>query len=150
MVAASLAATVVSAITPLVAKGATAVAKAAGNVAAEKASAILQTLRDRLGSDTPASDTLKRFEKQPERYGPFVEDVLKEKLAEDPDLSARLNQLLSEMGASLKVIQDLGDVSGEATGVEAREIGKGANVSVDQKASKVSGKITGARIDRIG
>lgn len=150
MVAGSLAATVVAAVTPLLVKGAAAVASAAGNVAAEKASAILKTVREKFAADGEASGALKRFEGNPERYKPMVEDILGEKIASDPDLSERLSRLVSEMGASLKIVQELGEVSGEATGVEASELRRGADVSVDQKADRVSGKITGARIDRIG
>ncbi|MBI2964823.1 MAG: hypothetical protein HYY34_01310 [Chloroflexi bacterium] len=150
MVAGALAATIISAITPLVVKGATAVAKTAGDIAAEKATAMLNTLKDKFRVDGEAAGALKRFEANPERYKPIVEDILAEKITSDPQLSAELSRLLNEMGASLKVIQEMGDVSGEVTGVEASEIRRGANVTVDQKAGNVSGKITGARVDRIG
>lgn len=150
MVAETLAATVISAVTPLILKGATAVARTAGDIAAEKASAILSTLKQKFARDGEAAGTLKRFEANPERYKPMMEDILSEKLGADPQLSAELKKLLDEMGASLKVVQEMGDVSGEVTGVEASEIRRGSNVSVDQKAGNVSGKITGARIDRIG
>ena len=147
---AAIAPAVVSILTPLVAKGAKALAETAGEAAAGKAQQILGALKSRWSGDPVASDTLRRFESSPERYEPMLQDVLEEKIREDAGLSQELAELLEQLGPGLTVIQDLGKVSGEVTGVEAGELGGKARVSVEQSADEVSGKITGAKIDRIG
>jgi len=150
MVMGALAPAVISVLTPLVAKGAKALADAAGKVAAEKANSIMETLKRRWSGDAEASGALKRFEENPQRYEPMLEDILTEKFGSDADLESQLRKLLEEMGDGLTIVQRLGTVSGEATGLEAGELGRGRKVSVEQSANEVSGKITGAKIDRIG
>ena len=150
MVVEALAPAVISVLAPLVTKGAKALADSAGKVAAEKAESIMGALKKRWGGDAEASGTLKRYEENPERYEPMLEDILNEKLTADQDLAAQLSKLLEEMGDSLTVVQNLSRVSGEATGLEAGDLGRGRKVRVEQSADEVSGKITGAKIDRIG
>ena len=150
MVVESLAPAVISVLTPLVTKGAKALADSAGKIAAEKAESIMGALKKRWAGDGEAAGTLKRFEDNPQRYEPMLEDILNEKLAGDKDLASQLSALLEEMGDSLTIVQDLGKVSGEATGLEAGDLGRGRKVRVEQSADEVSGKITGAKIDRIG
>ena len=150
MVVGAIAPAVISVLTPLAAKGAKALAESAGKVAAEKAEGIMGALKRRWSNDPEASGMLKRFEESPERYEPVMEDILTEKLEADSALADELKKLLDEMGASLEVVQRLGKVSGEATGLEAGELTGNRDVKVDQSADEVSGKITGAKIDRIG
>ena len=149
MVIGVLAPTVISVLTPLAAKGAKALADTAGKVAADKAQEIMETLKRRWAGDAEAAGTLKRFEANPERYEPYLEDTLTEKIGQDSDLESQLRALIEEMGDGLTIVQRLGKVSGEATGLEAGELARGRSVSVDQSADEVSWKITGARFDRI-
>ena len=150
MVVTALVPAVISVLTPLAAKGVSSLAESAGQVAADKASQMLETLKQKWTGDDEATGTLRRFEENPARYEPMLEDVLSEKVGQDEALRSELAQLLEDMGDSLTIIQRLGSVSGEATGLEANELGRGRQVTVDQSADEVSGKITGARIDKIG
>lgn len=146
---ATLATSVIGVLTPLVVKGAREIATVAGEKVGEKASEMLSSLKRRWAGDEEASSTLERFEKNPTRYEPVLEDILHEKLDADEGLRDEMARLVDEIGPNLVVVQRLGSVSGEATGVDAGELNRG-NVEVDQQADNVSGKITGARIDRIG
>lgn len=150
MVVAALVPAVISVLTPLAAKGASSLADTAGQAAVQKASEILDTLKRKWSGDDEASGTLRRFEENPERYVPMLEDVLTEKVNQDKSLESELERLLEEMGDSLTIIQRLGTVSGEATGLDAGDVARGRKVNVEQTADEVSGKITGARIDKIG
>jgi len=150
MVIAALVPTVISVLSPLAAKGASSLAETAGQAAVQKASEILATLKRKWSTDDEASGTLRRFEENPVRYLPMFEDVLTEKVNQDKTLEIELERLLEEMGDSLTIIQRVGTVSGEATGLDAGELGRGRRVSIEQTVDDVSGKITGARIDKIG
>ncbi len=150
MVIEALAPAVISVITPLAARGAKSIAESAGRIAADKAENLMHTLKKRWSDDPEATGVLKRFEEKPERYEPMLEDILSEKIESDGELAGQLRELLQEMGDSLEIVQNLGKVSGEATGLEAGELGRGRSVSVQQSADEVSGKITGAKIDKIG
>jgi phage-related tail protein len=144
----ALATTVIGVLTPLVSKGVTQLANAAGDFAAKKAEEMLGRLRDHLNkkNDVVAADTLQRFEKEPEKYKPMMETVLQERLEQYPDLRKEIAALVNEMGDSVNVVQKLGEVEGEAIGAEVK--GKG-RVNVDQSADKVKGKIVGARVERL-
>lgn len=85
---------VMALLAPFVAKGAEEFAKTAGKAAAEKAGALLSTLRERWSKDDEAKDALTRFEQKPERYRPVVEDILAEAVRADPAFAQTLSQIL--------------------------------------------------------
>lgn len=144
---AQLAANVVAVLVPYVAVGAGEFAKSAGQGAYEKAKALFGTLRARWAGDEEATGTLGRFEGQPQRYRPFLEDILSEKLTQDEDLAVELAALLDGMGPSLEVVQRMEEGS-RVTGLEAEEMAEGrARVSQDIGRGE---DVTGARIRRIG
>ncbi len=143
----SLAANVVAVLAPYAAVGAQEFAKSVGKEAYEKAKGMLATLRAKWAGDEEATDALTRFEEKPERYAPVLEDVLKEKLAEDKELAAVLSTLLSEMGPSLEVVQRM-EEGRRVMGLEAEEMAEGrARVRQDIGTGE---DVTGARIRRIG
>jgi hypothetical protein len=108
---------------------------------------VLGTLKTRWAGDEEATETLDRFEERPERYQPVLEDILREKLAQDEELAAELATLLDEMGPSLEVVQKM-EEGRRVTGLEAEEMSEGrARVSQDIQSGE---DVTGARIRRIG
>jgi hypothetical protein len=146
-VTASLAANVVAVLAPYAALGAQEFAKSVGREAYEKAKTMLAALRAKWKGDEEATDALTRFEEKPERYAPVLEDVLREKLAEDKELTAVLSTLLNEMGPSLEVVQKM-EEGRRVTGLDAEEMIEGrATVSQDIGTGE---DVTGAKIRRIG
>src|SRR4028118_643791 len=123
-ITASLAANVVAVLAPCVAVGAQEFVRNAGKDAYEKAKTMLAALRAKWAGDEEATDALTRFEEKPERYAPVLEDVLKEKLAEDKELAMVLSTLLSEMGPSLEVVQRM-EEGQRVTGLQAEEMAEG-------------------------
>src|SRR4028118_648794 len=146
-ITASLAANVVAVLAPYAAVGAQEFARNVGKEAYEKAKGMLATLRAKWAGDEEATDALTRFEEKPERYAPVLEDVLREKLAEDKELAMVLSTLLSEMGPSLEVVQKM-DEGRRVTGIEAEEMA-GGRATVNQDIG-TGEDVTGARIGRIG
>jgi hypothetical protein len=146
-VTASLAANVVAVLAPYVAVGAQEFARNVGKEAYEKAKTMLAALRAKWAGDEEATDALTRFEEKPERYAPVLEDVLKERLAEDKELAAVLSTLFNEMGPSLEVIQQM-EEGRRVMGLEAEEMA-GGRASVRQDIG-TGEDVTGARIRRIG
>ena len=138
---------VLTVLTPYLVKGAKEFVSVAGDVACEKASGMLQKLKQRWAGDKEASTSLEQFEQKPERYKPVIEDILKEKLTNDESLSRELSTMLQDMGPTLEIIQKM-DEGRNVTGVEAKELNKG-RVGVTQEIKKADG-VTGAKIDRIG
>ena len=146
-ITASLAANVVAVLAPYVVVGAQEFARNVGKDAYEKAKGMLAALRAKWAGDEEATDALTRFEEKPERYAPVLEDVLREKLAEDKELAMVLSTLLSEMGPSLEVVQKM-DEGRRVTGIEAEEMA-GGRATVNQDIG-TGEDVTGARIGRIG
>jgi hypothetical protein len=146
-ITASLAAKVVSVLAPYVVVGAEEFVRNAGKDAYEKAKTMFAALRAKWTGDEEATDALTRFEDKPERYAPVLEDVLREKLAEDKELATVLSTLLNEMGPSLEVVQKM-EEGRKVTGLEADEM-TGGRATVDQDIG-TGEDVTGARIRRIG
>jgi len=146
-VTASLATNVVAVLAPYVVVGAQEFARNVGKDAYEKARTMLAALRAKWTGDEEATDALTRFEEKPERYAPVLEDVLREKLAEDKELAMVLSTLLNEMGPSLEVVQKM-DEGRRVTGIEAEEMA-GGRATVNQDIG-TGEDVTGARIGRIG
>ncbi len=146
-VIAGLAANVVAVLAPYAAVGAQEFAKSVGKEAYEKAKGMLAVLKAKWIADEEATDALSRFEEKPERYAPVLEDVLREKLAEDKELAAGLSMLLNEMGPSLKVVQRM-EEGRRVMGLEAEEMTEG-RATVRQDIGRGE-DVTGARIRHIG
>ncbi len=141
---AMLAGTVISLLHPYAQKGAEEFAKAAGKAAFEGVQKLVDALRQRFGGDKEAEETLKQFEDKPDRYRAALEDILREKLAQDHGFEAQLRGLLSDMGPTITVIQDL-EKAGKVTGLKAKGIHSGT-VSVEQHAKQVD-DLTGVELD---
>jgi len=138
---------VIAILAPYLAKGAKEFVEVAGEVAYEKAKSLLATLKAKLAGDKEATENLENFEKKPERYQPVMEDILKEKLAQDEDLAAELDRQVKEMGPTLEIIQKM-KVAKDAKGLEADEFAKG-KAKVIQEIDEAE-NVIGAKIGRIG
>jgi vacuolar-type H+-ATPase subunit I/STV1 len=119
----------------------------AGEVAVAKAKAIFGKLKERWSGDEAARRDLDSFAREPKIYAPVIEARLEQKLAEDSELRAELEQLVSEMGPQIEVVQRIARGEG-ITGLQADEISRG-RVSVQQQVTE--GKdVTGASFGKIG
>jgi hypothetical protein len=144
---ADLAAKVIGVLAPYAAKGAEEFAQAAGQAACDKVKGLLAKLKERWAGDDEAELSLTQFEKKPERYRTSLEDLLKEKLAEDPGLVNEVKTLLAGLGPQLDVIQKM-DVGKKISGLDVKEM-TGGRARVEQEIRQAE-DVTGARIERIG
>ncbi len=143
----SLITATVAILIPFVKKGAEEFVGAVGKDAYEKAKTIFALLKQRWAGDTEALSTLNNFEKKPDRYQPILEDILQEKLAEDPELAEQLSKLISEIGPKLEILQKM-EKGEKVTGLKAKIMNQGsAKVQQDIKDGK---EILGAEIESIG
>jgi hypothetical protein len=147
MVVETLVSTVLSVLLPYVAKGGEEFAKEAGKGAFEKAKSLFQTLKAKLTGDKEVSVALENFEQKPARYQSILDEVLREKLSQDPALAADLERHLKEMGSELEIIQNM-KVGEKVTGLEADEV-TGGRVKINQYFEQAK-DVTGAKVKRIG
>lgn len=144
---ATLTGSVLSVITPYVIKGADEFAKLVGEAAFEKAKALFAALKHKLSPDKEATETLARFEEKPQRYQPVLQDILSEKLAQDPEFAAELDRHIKGMGPVLEVVQRMKEAEG-VVGIQANRMAGGtARVTQEIDTAK---QVTGMKIDSIG
>lgn len=141
---AALATTVIMTLSPFLQKGAEEFVKAAGKSAYEHVERLLGTIRRRFKGDAEAESTLQQFEAKPERYESAFEDILREKLAADASFVEELRAVVSALGPTITVIQELG-TAGTVTGLKARSI-KSGTVNVNQSADDVE-DLNGIQLD---
>src|SRR5260370_5170752 len=142
-----LATNVMAVLVDFVSKSAEEFATQVGDAAYEKAKELLSIINQKWSRDKEAIQTLVRFEEKTERYKTVVEDILREKLAEDHDLAAQIARLLQDMGPTLEVIQQM-EEGKNITGLKATEMRSG-RARVTQDIIKAEG-VTGAEFDTIG
>jgi hypothetical protein len=137
----------VAILLPFVSKGAEEFASKVGDAAYEKAKALLSTLKQRWSGDKEATESLGRFEQKPERYRVVLEDILLEKLAEDPDFATQVARLLQETGPTLEIIQHMEDGK-DIIGLKAKKM-RGGRARVAQDIIKTE-RVVGAEFDTLG
>ena len=145
---AEIAAAAVQILAPVVADSAKKLAGQVSDFALDRVEVLLNRLRARWADKPAAQDTLDRFEKNPERYAPMMEDVLKEEMEADPELAAEVDTFVKEVGPTLNIVQTM-DEGEDVTGVRAGKIHGAAEVNV-QQTIKQGRNITGADVDEIG
>src|SRR6516162_4951842 len=96
MVVETLAATVLSILSPYVAKGAEEFAKEAGKAAFNKAGEILKAIHKKFAGDEEAQEALQNFQKKPARYELLLQEILNEKIEGDESFKAEIGELLKE------------------------------------------------------
>lgn len=143
-----LATGVMAILMSLVKKGADRFASEVAQEAFEKAKSLFDKLKERWSGDREATESLIRFEENPERYRQVVEDILKEKLSEDKSLADELATFLEKMKRpELEVVLKMEEAK-RATGLEAKEIIEGlVKVVVEIKRGE---EIVGTKLGTIG
>ncbi|HTG45092.1 MAG TPA: hypothetical protein VK633_11235 [Verrucomicrobiae bacterium] len=145
-----LTASVVAALIPYAQKAAEEFAGEIGKAVFEKTKSLMGWIKSKLANDLPASDVIKRFEDHPEKYAPFLEDVLREHLEAEPGLADELGRLVEDIkktGPTVKVVLTMKKAE-EVVGLRVKKLKRGrADVNLDIEEGK---KITGADIEEFG
>ena len=146
-----LAAKAVDILTPYLKKGAEKFAYDVGEVAAEKVKGLLGAIKKRLTGDKVASENFSQYEIKPEVYKPVIQDMLKEKMLNDKEMTKDLDNRLRELGPTLEIIMKMNVVEGEVVGVKSKKMSSGkAKVNQEIGDVKSGGKVIGVDIDQIG
>lgn len=84
---------------PFLAEGAEAFSKSAGEKLGAKVGELCQEVADKFRDDSDAEVTLALAQKRPDSKGRqgALEEILKEKLEDDPDFAARVQRLVDEL-----------------------------------------------------
>jgi hypothetical protein len=149
-IAVGLAAKAIQVITPYVKKGFEKFAGDVGEAAAKKVKGLFDTIKKRLAGDNFASETLERFEKEPEEYKNYAQKVIKEKIESDKNFEKELDGLLKEIPV-VEIIQKVKIVEGKQIGFKAKKV-KGGKVTVTQESDKITkeGSSTAFETDEFG
>lgn len=146
----TIAASVVTLLIPYIKKASEEFAGEAGKAVFLKTGELLTRLKQYFTGDEAAGDTISRFEQNPERYQPFFEDVLKEKLEKDSVFQNEIVHRLMDIeksGPEIEIVQKMKKVK-DIVGLEAGQISKG-KVKIVQKIEEGE-KIVGTKIDHLG
>ena|SRR5215472_13660853 len=145
MVIETLAATTMTILAPYVAAGGKKAAEVAGAALAEQAGKLLSKIRDWFKGDQEAQTALQSYEKNPNRYGPIVQDILLERLKSSPDLVKELQSLIDAMGPRIEVFQKVEQLAGTATGLDLAKWQQGlATARQEVKRVEPGAVLTGA------
>lgn len=139
---ATIAAAVMTVLTPYLREAGKEALNTAGELALGKAKSLLTLLRERLSGDATAAKDLSRYESSPEKFEPWLQATLEEKMQADPGLRSELQTRIDELRSELQVFQRIKEGT-NVVGIEA-DVAP-AKATVRQEADKVNG-ITGIRI----
>ena len=91
--------TLASVAAPFLAKGAEAFSKSAGETLGAKVGELCQAVIDKFRGDSDAEETLALAQKRPDSKGRqnALEEVLAEKLEDDPDFASKVQRLVDEL-----------------------------------------------------
>ena len=142
-----IAASVVTLLGPYLKKSLEEFAGEAGKKAFDKAGQLFSWIKGKVTGET--ATTLTRFEKDPDRYQPFLQDVLAEQLAQDSafrdELAARLEAIKAE-APTVEVVIKMKEAE-KVTGVRIKNLTRGTvRAALDIEKGK---DITGADIDNM-
>lgn len=136
-------------LVPYAKKAAESFAGEAGKTAYAKVGSLFAAIKRRFAGEVAANDTLARFEQSPERYRPFLQDVIAETLKRDAMFRDEVAQLLAdirEAAPQLTILQRMKDAE-SVVGMKAGEMSTG-QVVVEQDIGTAR-SVTGVEIDRI-
>src|SRR5439155_9303105 len=102
---ATIAASVITVLTPYIKDAGTEALKAAGEIALGKAKDLLSWLKERFSGDAVAAKDLSRYESNPEKFEPVLQSALEEKMQADAGFATELQRRVNEFGSDLKVFQ---------------------------------------------
>ena len=98
MIIETVAASAIAILAPYIAKAGESFAEKAGEKLAEKAGALYQAIKNKFKSDTDAEQTIALVEAKPDSKARMsaLEEILTDKMKEDPDFAATVNRLVEE------------------------------------------------------
>ena len=98
MIIESVAASAIVILAPYIAKAGESFAEKAGEKLAEKAGTLYQAIKNKFKSDSDAEQTMALVEAKPDSKARMsaLEEVLTDKMKEDPDFAATVNRLVEE------------------------------------------------------
>ena len=144
---ATLAAAVISILTPYVTKGAKELVETVGQAAYDHAKKLLNTLKTRWAADPVASDSLARFEKKPDVHSPALQEIVEERLKADSELREQVSQTVKDVGRKLAILVKM-TKGQDVTGLDAETVTRG---DIDVTLDIADGnKVTGAKIKNFG
>lgn len=143
----TLAATVISIVSPYLVKGAEEFAKSAGKAAFEGAKALLERLSQWWKDDPIANAAATSMESDPEHFGKMLGAQLEHQLAKDQSFVNELRALVDNLGPSVDVIQRM-QVARDVTGADIGTLVRG-HVRVEQDMGDAQ-RVTGFRSDKVG
>lgn len=120
----ALSAAAVTILTPYVTK--------AGEKVAEKlGESLFNLVKSKFSGDEETEETLKLYEKKPQRFEGALADTIEEKLKADPDFEAKLREIVAQADA-----QTGGSVSQTAIGSNIAQASHGGTASVNVNQPK--------------
>ena len=102
MIIETVAASAIAILGPYLAKAGESFAEKAGEKLLEKAGALYQAIKSKFASDSDAEQTIAQVEAKPDSKARMsaLEEVLTEKMKQDPDFAATVNRLVEEAKAA--------------------------------------------------
>ena len=145
---ASIGASVIALLTPLAKETMQDFAGMAGDAAAAKAKELREWLRAKLSGDSYATETLERFEAEPETYGGPLQAMITQKVNEEPELADELTSKIEEIERTAPTIAVVQEMQ-KARNVIGAEIGEAhdVDISVKQKIGEAE-DVTGVKIGK--
>jgi hypothetical protein len=138
----------IAVLVPYVKKAAEEFAGEVGKSVFEKTKALWSWVKGKFTAPVEA-EVVKRFEEDPERYRPFLEDLLVSRLEKSPELTSEFAHLIQEIkaaGPAVNIVINMNKAE-EVLGLRLKQMTKG---KVDVRLNIGEGKkITGAEIDQI-
>jgi hypothetical protein len=145
-----LAASVVAALTPYAKKATEEFAGEIGKAVFEKTKSLMGWIKAKFAHDPSMVDVVKRFEDDPDKYSPFLQDVLQERLQAEPSMADELGRLVEEIkktGPTVGVVVKMKKAE-DVVGLRVKTMKRGkADVNIDIEEGK---NIRGAEIDELG
>lgn len=142
-----LAATVISIVSPYLAKGAEEFAKSAGKAVFDGAKAVVDRLSRWWKNDPIANAAATSFKSDPEHYGKMLGAQLEHELKKDESFAKELRSLVDSMGPSVDVVQRM-EVARGVTGADIATLVSG-QVRVQQDI-KDAQNVTGFKAGKVG
>ena len=143
----TLVASIISIISPYLAKGAEEFAKSAGKAAFDRTKVLVERLMEWWKNDPIATTAVTSFQSDPERYGKLLGVQLDHDLAKDEAFADELHALVDSLGPYVDVIQRM-EVARGVTGAEIGTLVSG-QVRVEQDIRDAK-NATGYKGDKVG
>ena len=145
----TIVAAAIALLVPYAKKAAEAFAGEAGKTVYEKTKSLLGWISGKLVGDPVATDVVRRFESEPEKYEPLFQDILVERVANDSEFARELMAFIEQikkMAPQVQVVQQM-EKAENIVGARIKEMTRGT-VSVQQDIKHAT-DVTGLKIDKM-